>query len=88
MHTSTLLMENFLGKGRKYRKGQRMENNAMANKKKTGLPYSFSHPKKLKEGNKNKTRDSKDMKNRLLLEILFIFVVPFIIFNKDIPFKD
>lgn len=48
MHTSTLLMENFLGKGRKYRKGQRMENNAMANKKKTGLPYSFSHPKKLK----------------------------------------
>jgi len=27
-------MESFLGKGRKYRKGQRMENDAMANKKK------------------------------------------------------
>lgn len=38
--------------------------------------------------NKKKTRDSKDMKNRLLPEILFIFVVPFIIFNKDMPFKD
>ena len=57
-------------------------------KKKIDLPYSFSHPKKLKEGNKNKIRDSKDMKNRLLPEILFIFVVPFIIFNKDMPFKD
>ena len=85
---STLLMKNFLGKGRKYRKGHRMENSAMANKKKIDLPYSFSHPKKLKEGNKNKIRDSKDMKNRLLPEILFIFVVPFIIFNKDMPFKD
>ena len=38
--------------------------------------------------NKKKTRDSKDMKNRLLPEILFIFVVPFIIFDKEIPFKD
>ena len=28
------------------------------------------------------------MKNRLLPEILFIFVVPFIIFDKEIPFKD
>ena len=38
---STLLMKNFLGKGRKYRKGHRMENSAMANKKKIDLPYSF-----------------------------------------------
>ena len=56
--------------------------------KESNLPYPFSHPKKLQEGNKNKTRDSKDMKNRLLPEILFIFVVPFIIFDKEIPFKD
>ena len=62
--------------------------NKKSPKKKTNLPYSFSHPKKLQEGNKNKTRDSKDMKNRLLPEILFIFVVPFIIFDKEIPFKD
>lgn len=88
MQMSTLLMESFLGKGRKYRKGQRMENDAMANKKKIDLPYSFSHPKKLKEGNKNKTRDSKYMKNRLLPEILFMFDVFPIIFNKDRPFKD
>lgn len=60
-----------------------MENDAMANKKKIDLPYSFSHPKKLKEGNKNKTRDSKYMKNRLLPEILFMFDVFLIIFNKD-----
>jgi hypothetical protein len=38
--------------------------------------------------NKKKTRDSKDMKNRLLPEILFMFAVFLIIFNKDMPFKD
>ena len=38
--------------------------------------------------NKKKTRDSKDMKNRLLPEILFMFAVFLIIFNKNMPFKD
>ena len=38
--------------------------------------------------NKKKARDSKDMKNRLLPEILFMFAVFLIIFNKNMPFKD